>query len=446
MRLVDSTSSPFTAVGSGPQTGNLTCVTAAVCFAQGPNPAIVEVTKDGGQTWQPVAALPGGAALQWPMSCPSTAACFAIASGGSSPLMLASSTDLGSTWQLETIPAPAGFDDPAIAQLSCATTTDCVLQLTGSSGSGQPLGTFMSTSDGGDAWSVATSVPPEGSTPAWELRCDQAGSCISLAVGPVTPDSGTIETLTSSDGGTDWTETSSVLPIGKGVLLFSCGDASHCIAAFPSGPSAALTLATTSDAGATWKVSTAASSWPSIAISLSCATGLDCFLSAGDSGGSGYDDAAIEATHDGGATWAPLSLPLVDGAPLAIVYPLSCPVAAGCVGVGATPAEFGAAAGTTAAQKAPRRTDYSRFLKALKCSVTGTDGATQCHSGSLKLVCRSSLSAGSAHCQAALPGGAVLVAQVQAGHVTGVLVHPVPGASARPASAGQRVIISNLPG
>jgi hypothetical protein len=43
----------------------------------------------------------------------------------------------------------------------------------------------------------------------------------------------------------------------------------------------------------------------------------------------------IEATTDGGATWTPLELPSVDGAPLGSVSPISCPSAGGCLGVGA---------------------------------------------------------------------------------------------------------------
>jgi hypothetical protein len=84
----------------------------------------------------------------------------------------------------------------------------------------------------------------------------------------------------------------------------------------------------------------APSGWPAIAISLSCADGEDCYLSASDSTRSGYASPALEVTHDGGATWTALQLPDVAGQPLALVYPLSCPVAAGCIGVGATPAEF----------------------------------------------------------------------------------------------------------
>jgi photosystem II stability/assembly factor-like uncharacterized protein len=78
-----------------------------------------------------------------------------------------------------------------------------------------------------------------------------------------------------------------------------------------------------------------ASSWPGRGDTLSCATGLDCFISA-----SGIGGAAIEATQDGGHTWQPVPLPAVGGHPLALVFPMSCPDPAGCVAVAATAAQF----------------------------------------------------------------------------------------------------------
>jgi photosystem II stability/assembly factor-like uncharacterized protein len=118
-----------------------------------------------------------------------------------------------------------------------------------------------------------------------------------------------------------------------------CGDTLHCILAFPSGEGT-FDIARTSDGGQTWTTMAAPSGWPAIAISLSCADGEDCYLSASDYTHGNYASPALEVTHDGGASWTPLQLPDVAGQPLALVYPLSCPVAAGCIGVGATPEEF----------------------------------------------------------------------------------------------------------
>ena len=98
-----------------------------------------------------------------------------------------------------------------------------------------------------------------------------------------------------------------------------------------------ITMTTTSDGGVTWRTTVAPPSWPNTAADLSCPTGQDCFAAAADTlppvrGVSyGYHNPVVEATHDGGRTWAPLSLPVVKPAPLADVYPLSCPSADGCI-------------------------------------------------------------------------------------------------------------------
>lgn len=78
---------------------------------------------------------------------------------------------------------------------------------------------------------------------------------------------------------------------------------------------------------------------------VSCATARDCFVAAtaGSSGGAVAGSpagAVIEATHNGGRSWASLALPKVGGQPLAIVALLGCPVRAGCLGLAATAIQF----------------------------------------------------------------------------------------------------------
>ena len=384
MQLVDSTSSPFQTVGSGPQSGNLTCITPAICFAQADSAQAVELTQDGGRTWQDVAPLPDGAALQWPLSCPSTAMCMGIATGvASGGATVAVTTDLGASWRIDPVPAPGDWSEPAISEVSCASATACVAQVTGDS-SGSQVGTFLATSDGGAAWTVAKSVPPDADVVSWALTCDPSGVCVSIGLGPVTDVTATVVALTSRDGGLTWSSHSSVLPIGKGVLLIQCGDAVHCVAAFPNG-TGAMELAATSDAGTSWSSAAAPASWPQNAVSLSCATGTDCYLSVNNPDGSVQNPPVIEATHDGGSTWTALGLPEVDGGPLAIVYPLSCPVAAGCIGVGATPDEFsGPGSATIQSVKAAAVLLHSlRHTSATGCRP----GTAECRIGSTTLRC-----------------------------------------------------------
>jgi hypothetical protein len=81
-----------------------------------------------------------------------------------------------------------------------------------------------------------------------------------------------------------------------------------------------------------------------MATALSCAMGLDCFIAPSvysatamtPFGRGAYERAVIEATFNGGSTWATISLPAGDGSPLALVSPLSCPSQAGCLAVAAT--------------------------------------------------------------------------------------------------------------
>lgn len=353
MRLVASTGSPFESVGASAQSGNLECVTASVCYAAQSSPTTpgwtIDRTADGGETWLPVATLPNHELLTWPLSCPTALDCFGAASSlgnevsaPASP-QLAVTTDGGQHWSIDQVTAPSDFQESSVDQMSCPTAQSCVIHLLqGLQGTSAASGTFLSTNDGGRTWTAASLVPPSASVSLWSLKCDSDGSCIGLVpTGSVAdPDAEAIDALRSTDGGHTWTVTSVHLAVGPGTLLLSCGDSLHCLAAYNANNGTTIGIATTSDGGATWKVNVAPASWPNTAIAVSCATPLDCFVSASGATNAGYADPVIEATHDGGLTWTPLSLPDVAGSPLAIVYPLSCPVPSGCIGVGATPQEF----------------------------------------------------------------------------------------------------------
>lgn len=201
----------------------------------------------------------------------------------------------------------------------------------------------MVTANAGVTWSAAA-APPAASGPLEVLHCDHDGSCMGVAVTGSVQDPSTqaILTLRSTNAGRTWTAVRVHVATGPGVIVASCGNSVRCMAAFPtaSAHGTSMSLATTADGGATWTVSPSPPIWPSTAIALSCATGLDCFLSAATPVQGAYSAPAIEATHDAGKTWTALGLPTVKGSPLALVFPLSCPVRTGCVGIGATAAAF----------------------------------------------------------------------------------------------------------
>jgi hypothetical protein len=333
MRLVASISSLFQLSGGSPQADSLDCVTASVCYIwdAGSEEQAAYRTSDGGATWHPLAALPGGRSLAGqnagPPACPTAEMCAGAAGG----MRLAVTTDGGVRWRVESLPAPAGAPRASIGEVACATALRCVVQA---------AGTFLSTVNGGTTWTEAA-LAPKGAPDLWYLRCDPDGRCIGLA--PTgTNSSGGIVSMTSADTGRSWAVSGSHHAPASDLFMVSCGDALHCMDVSDDGATM-----TTSDGGATWQDTAAVSTSPGsvIPLSVSCAAALDCFVAVSGfsqtvpdaAGPGGYEDATVEATHDGGGTWTTIELPTIAGAPLAEVFPLSCPSQAGCMGVAATP-------------------------------------------------------------------------------------------------------------
>jgi photosystem II stability/assembly factor-like uncharacterized protein len=377
--LVDATSFPFSTVGGGIDAITLDCVTTTVCYAAengGPpsTAAVLEKTVDGGRTWQATAPIPGGSVNAFEStSCVTADICAFAGSPGESGSVVVQTTDGGATWSTIAVPLPQ-VSGASIGPLACVDALRCVVSA-GTSSSGT---LFLSTDDGGATWSTAASLPALTSNGPSTLRCDPDGACIAVVVsGSVAPGSGgvALSVLRSSDLGKSWTDVpapASVEP-GSGILLISCGDALHCLAAYssPVPGQQGFVLATTADGGTTWTTVSAPASWPHWAIALDCSSGSDCWVSASDAiyrtvtangpsdttttlspntgsgSGSGavavigYKNPVIEQTTDGGETWTALGVPpTANGAPMAVVGPLSCVSGAGCVGLGTTEVAF----------------------------------------------------------------------------------------------------------
>jgi hypothetical protein len=324
MRVLTSVSWAFRLSGAGPQANNLDCVTALVCYIWNADSGghTAYRTSDGGLTWHPLAALPDGLYLgginAGPPSCPTAEMCATVAGG----TRLAITTDGGASWQVESLPAPAGAPGASIGEVACGTALWCVVQV---------AGTFLVTVNGGTTW-TASAVVPQGTPDLWYLRCDPDGRCIGLAPTGTNTNGGILSVL-SADNGRTWAVSGNNPVPPAELFMVSCGDALHCMDLSDRG-----TTATTSNGGVTWQdtapVGTASGSITPLTVS--CAVALDCFVAV-SAGLGAYQDAKIEATDDGGASWTTIGLPPVGGRPLAEVFPLSCPSQDGCIGVAATP-------------------------------------------------------------------------------------------------------------
>jgi photosystem II stability/assembly factor-like uncharacterized protein len=325
-------STTFHPVGPGPQTDVFTCVTKSVCYAEASLNAsddTLERTSDGGAHWHKLAALPGHRNLNLDsgLACPTTQMCVGV----TGHFDLAVTSDGGARWTIESLAGLPGTSGAAIDEVACATAEKCVAHLRGAAS-----GAFAYTGNGGRTWTAADPVPGGAPQGLWYLRCDPDGRCIGLAPAGTNTDGG-LSALRSADGGRTWMVSWARTP-ATDIEMLSCGTALSCTFMSDTGASA-----TTADGGVAWRDHPAQRGWPDVATSISCPAANVCYVALAQSTGTsgpGYTRPAVEVTRDGGRTWTALSLPRVNGSQLAIVYPLSCPSARGCLGVAATPQEF----------------------------------------------------------------------------------------------------------
>jgi RNA polymerase sigma-70 factor (ECF subfamily) len=113
---------------------------SSTCYAEGPgsvDPGSVEVTRDGGKTWQPAPA--NGETPISNVACSSTRECGFLAAPLSGKPVLVETADAGKTWASR--PGPPGLSGDSIGSiaLSCPSASTCTVvassfQQTGTSG------------------------------------------------------------------------------------------------------------------------------------------------------------------------------------------------------------------------------------------------------------------------------------------------------------------------
>lgn len=337
--------------GIGPTSGfSLTCPSATTCYAEGPGsvrPGSVEVTRDGGKTWQP-APTKGETPIS-NVACSSSGECAFLEAPLSGEPVLLETADAGKTWASR--PGPPGLSGGSIGSvaLSCPSASTCTVvgpsfQQTGTSGA------FV-TEDNGQTWS-ASDMPTAAPS---QVQCFPDARCISTGAGAP---GGLLGASYSTDSGRNWAP--AVVPSGLGglggLVHLSCSSSKTCMAVSWSYGAAEASLVVSGNGGESWsKVHAQGLPAGKALTSLACPSASVCWVSGGTPlhlaagtvtvGGTGRGVALSSA--DGGRTWVSTKLPKgITG-----IGPLSCPNTSTCFALAfktRTAALSGAPGGTMA--------------------------------------------------------------------------------------------------
>jgi len=313
--------------GIGPTSGfSLTCPSATTCYAEGPgsvDPGSVEVTRDGGKTWQP-APTQGETPLS-NVACSSTRECAFLEAPLSGKPVLVETADAGKTWTSRPGPPGLSGDSTGSIALSCPSASTCTVvassfQQTGTSGA------FV-TEDGGRTWSAS---PMPTASPS-QVQCFPNARCISTGAGAP---GGRLGASYSADSGLNWVP-AVVPPALGGLVHLSCSGSKTCMVVSWSYGAARASLVVSGNGGESWS-RLQAHGLPAgkVFTGLACPSASECWVSGntplhlvdgrmtvGDTGGG-----AVLSSADGGRAWRSTGLP--KG--IAGIGPLSCPDPSTC--------------------------------------------------------------------------------------------------------------------
>jgi photosystem II stability/assembly factor-like uncharacterized protein len=304
----------------------LSCPSTSTCYALDSVAKQVEVTKDGGSTWQH-ATLPDGFVPLSALACTDPVSCSLLGSDRSEDLTMLTTDDGGSTWIAHLVRHKSrASEGPPV--FTCASATSCLAAVTTFDGSSTASITIFATRDGGARWFTSSLAP--GFDPL-------GGACLGgtcMLVG-TDGDSSHAAAYFSGDDGARWAQ--AALPVGVGPLTsVSCAVLSSCFAATSSAISGSRepggVLAST-DGGQSWRATDTSGLPNSILTSLSCASRASCWTSGiivptGTGAVITFADALglLATTVDGGASWQ--SAPLPSGT--RAVAQVSCPSTTTC--------------------------------------------------------------------------------------------------------------------
>jgi photosystem II stability/assembly factor-like uncharacterized protein len=309
---------------------SLTCPSTTTCYAETPISVegSVEVSRDGGKTWQP-APTNGGTSLS-NVACSSAAECAFLAVGASGKPVFFETADGGKTWTPH--PGPAMLSaahsvtkDPSgtrsaigPVELSCPVASICTAVV------GDPnLVAGFETEDGGRTWSAFSYMPI---TPL-ELQCFRDARCISTGGGGASY---------STDNGLEWSNVSEL--DATTVELLSCSSPRACMAVSspPFGGQGTALFASRNE-GESWSTVEAQGLPAGEAfLGLACPTASECWMSGNvpvhlrdGTTVLGTAGTTVLSSTNGGLTWQSTALPKgITG-----IASLSCPNPSTCFAV-----------------------------------------------------------------------------------------------------------------
>ena len=355
---------------SGPRPGAVECPTPSACYVLGDTatraigPAhygALYVSHDFGASWS-VLPVPDGLSAATAISCPSALTCDFGALLNHSAVIVAT-TDGGHQWT--TTPMAGGGQFTA---LTCFPDGTCngliVAHATGPASEGH-VGTtdqpaiFVRTTDRGTTWHRHRLQPLQVVA---TMSCSDSLSCVAHGVS-YAHSSTSFPVEKTEDGGRTWTAGQLPQGFSAGGRDISCPTTSHCImagqTAIPGktpcitnsagdltnlnictfGPSTRGAVATTSDGGSSWQISSTFPTDASGVDTLTCASAMVCWVTGQAFSGL---SAVLWGTDNGGATWTAISLTIPPGAPEDIgrdsydsIGRISCPTPRACLALGA---------------------------------------------------------------------------------------------------------------
>ena len=261
-------STPTPAGSQASYFNGVSCASASACtavgqFVTGTEGSAMLAEHWNGSTWS-VQSTPAPTGAEdtylYAVSCASATACMAVGNYITSTgayAMLAESWN-GTSWTLQSAPAPAGEVELYVSGVSCPSTTACTATGYYETSTGDFLS--MAESWNGTSWSLKTTVNPTGAAQAFlsGISCTSATACI--AAGYQETSTGTTSTLAEVWNGTTWAIQTTPNPSGTtiaGLIGISCTTASACTAVgwYETSPEQYDTLAERWN-GTTWTIQT----------------------------------------------------------------------------------------------------------------------------------------------------------------------------------------------